>query len=111
MAPVSAGKVGAFTALTQVEGPSLDKLQDTAKGVAAVDFAEMAQVLDLTNIVIHDQQGKILYWTTGCQRLYGWSRDEALGKIAHELLKTSYPLPREDIVAAASRARELAGRN
>src|SRR5271166_6110090 len=45
--PVSAGKVGAFTALTQVEGPSLDKLQDTAKAVAAVDFAEMAQVLDL----------------------------------------------------------------
>jgi len=97
--PVSAGKVGAFTALTQVEGPSLDKLQDTAKAVAAVDFAEMAQVLDLTNIVIHDQQGRILYWTTGCQRLYGWSRDEALGKIAHELLKTRYPLPREDIVA------------
>ena len=59
----------------------------------------MAQVLDLTNIVIHDEDGKILYWTTGCQRLYGWSRDEALGKIVHELLKTRYPLPRDDIIA------------
>ena len=81
------------------KGPSLDRSQDTAKTIAAVDFAEMAQVLDLTNIVIHDEQGKVLYWTTGCQRLYGWSRDEALGRILHELLKTRYPLPREDIIA------------
>jgi len=58
----------------------------------------MAQVLDLTNIVIHDEQGKVLYWTTGCQRLYGWSRDEALGKVLHDLLKTRYPLPRAEIV-------------
>ena len=62
------------------EGRSLDKSQDTPKAIAAVDFAEMAQVLDLTNIVIHDQQGKILFWTSGCQRLYGWSREEALWK-------------------------------
>ena len=55
------------------EGRSLDRSQDTPKAIAAVDFAEMAQVLDLTNIVIHDQQGKILFWTTGCQRLYGWT--------------------------------------
>ena len=63
-----------------------------------VDFANMAQVLDLTNIVIHDEEGKILHWTTGCQRLYGWSGDEALGAIVHELLKTRYPLPRDDII-------------
>jgi PAS domain S-box-containing protein len=58
----------------------------------------MAQVLDLTNIIIHDRQGRILYWTTGCQRLYGWSRDEALGKVVYHLLKTRYPLPREEII-------------
>jgi PAS domain S-box-containing protein len=62
----------------------------------------MAQVLDLTNIIIHDQNGKVLYWTTGCQRLYGWSRDEALGRVLHDLLKTRYPLPREDIVTQLS---------
>jgi PAS domain S-box-containing protein len=78
--------------------PSLDRSQDTAKSVAAVNFAEMAEVLDLTNIVIHDEPGKVLYWTTGCQRLYGWSRDEALGEVLHDLLKTRYPLPRAEIV-------------
>jgi PAS domain S-box-containing protein len=85
--------------LTRAGGPILDKTRDTANAIVGVDFAEMAQVLDLTNIVIHDEQGKILYWTTGCQRLYGWSRDEALGKIVHELLNTRYPLPRDKIIA------------
>ncbi len=89
---------GGFAALTRAEGPILNKNQDTAKAIAAVDFAEMAQVLDLTNIVIHDEHGKVLYWTTGCQRVYGWSRDEALGKALHELLKTRYPLPRAEII-------------
>jgi PAS domain S-box-containing protein len=81
------------------EGRSLDRSQDTPKAIAAVDFAEMAQVLELTNVIIHDQQGKILYWTTGCQRLYGWTSDEALGKTLPELLKTSYPVPRDQIIA------------
>ena len=70
-----------------------------AKPIAAVDFAEMAQVLDLASIIIHDEAGRIQFWTTGCQRLYGWSRGEALGRIVHELLKTSYPLPRDEIMA------------
>ncbi len=85
--------------LTRVEGPSLHNPQDTGKAIAAIDFAEMAQVLDLTNIVIHDQDGKVLHWTTGCQRLYGWSRHEARGKVVQELLRTRYPLPRDEIVA------------
>ena len=84
--------------MTQAGRQILEKLQDTGKPTATVDFADMAQVLDLTNIVIHDEQGKVLYWTTGCQRLYGWSGEEALGTIVHELLKTRYPLPRHEII-------------
>jgi PAS domain S-box-containing protein len=76
----------------------LEKPQDTAKPIPAVDFADMAQVLDLTNIVIHDEEGRIIFWTTGCERLYGWSRADALGTLAHELLKTRYPLPRGEIL-------------
>ena len=77
----------------------LDKPEETAKRVPKVDFAEMAQVLDLANIIIHDERGQIQFWTTGCERLYGWSRDDALGKAVYELLKTSYPLPRGEIMA------------
>ena len=84
--------------MTRAEEPILKTTRDTAKLIPAVNFADMAQVLDLTNIVIHDEQGKVLHWTTGCQRLYGWSADEALGTVVQELLKTGYPLPRDEII-------------
>ncbi len=64
------------------------------------EFASLANILDLANVIIHDLDGKILHWTTGCERLYGWSREEALGQIVHHLLKTRYPLPRSEIIAA-----------
>ncbi len=83
----------------RAQGLKLDKNEGAGKAVPAVDFAEMAQVLDLTNVIIHDQQGKILYWTTGCQRLYGWTREEALGQTLPGFLKTRYPVPRDQIIA------------
>ena len=66
---------------------------------ATAELTSLAKILDLANVIIHDVEGRILYWTTGCERLYGWSRDEALGQIVHELLNTKYPLPRSKIVA------------
>ena len=64
------------------------------------EFASLANILDLANVIIHDMDGKILHWTTGCERLYGWSRQEAVGQIVHHLLKTRYPVPRSEIAAA-----------
>ncbi len=59
----------------------------------------MAQVLDLANIIIHDVDGRIVHWTSGCERLYGWRADEALGALSQELLQTIFPQPREKIIA------------
>jgi PAS domain S-box-containing protein len=66
---------------------------------ATAELTSLAKILDLANVIIHDVDGRILYWTTGCERMYGWTREEALGQVVHELLKTEYPLPRSKIVA------------
>ena len=66
---------------------------------ATAELTSVAKILDLANVIIHDVDGRILYWTTGCERLYGWSREEALGEVVHDLLKTKYPLLRSKIVA------------
>jgi PAS domain S-box-containing protein len=63
------------------------------------EFASLASILDLANVIIHDLDGKILHWTTGCERLYGWSKEEAVGHIVHDLLKTRYPATRGEIIA------------
>jgi two-component system OmpR family response regulator len=49
------------------------------------------QLLEFTNdaIIIWEMHGRgILYWNTAAERLYGYGRAEALGKITHNLLKT-----------------------
>ena len=65
----------------------------------SAELASLANVLDAAVVIIHDMDGVILHWTSGCERLYGYRRHEALGRRAHELLATRYPAPRSHIVA------------
>jgi PAS domain S-box-containing protein len=53
-------------------------------------LAEQARLLDLTNdaILVRDAQDRITYWNDGARDLYGYSREEALGKVPHKLLCT-----------------------
>ncbi|HET9980432.1 MAG TPA: PAS domain S-box protein, partial [Ktedonobacterales bacterium] len=51
----------------------------------------------------------IVEWNTGAERLYGYTRDEALGMISHELLRTAYPDSQEAVLAALERDGQWAG--
>ncbi len=49
------------------------------------------ELLEFTNdaIIIWEMEGEgILYWNRGAEHLYGYSRDEARGKVTHSLLRT-----------------------
>jgi PAS domain S-box-containing protein len=60
---------------------------------------EQAQILDLAPVTIRDLKGRILLWNTGAEQMYGWSSEEAVGKLAHELKHTKFPRPLEEIKA------------
>ncbi len=72
---------------------------------------EQAQLLDLVldAIVLRDMQGAILFWNQGSEKLYGWTRDEALGRQANTLLRTQSPQPLEAVHAEALSAGHWEG--
>ncbi len=49
---------------------------------------EQAALLDKAQdaIAVHDLEGNIVYWNVSAARVYGWSREEVLGKNADDLL-------------------------
>ncbi len=62
---------------------------------------EQAGLLDLTHdtVFVRDMNDVISYWNRGAEELYGWKRGEAVGKITHQLMRTTFPMPLEQIMA------------
>src|SRR5258708_4902531 len=60
---------------------------------------EQASLLDLTHeaIFIRAMNGPIKYWNRGAEELYGWSAEQALGRVPADLLKTILPAPLQQI--------------
>lgn len=52
-----------------------------------------ASLLNLAHdaILVRDMTGKVTFWNTGAEEIYGWPAQEAIGKFAHELLGSEYP--------------------
>ena len=65
---------------------------------------EIARVLDGANVIVHGLDGVISRWTTGCEQLYGWTRQEAVGQVVHSMLATVFPEPLDDIRARVANA-------
>jgi two-component system sensor kinase FixL len=62
---------------------------------------EQANLLELTHdaIFVRDMNDTITYWNRGAEVLYGWPREDAVGRRATELLQTRFPSTQMDIRA------------
>jgi PAS domain S-box-containing protein len=60
---------------------------------------EQTTMLDLVRggILVRDLYGTILYWSAGAAEMYGWTKEEAVGKISHRLIRSELPVPMKDI--------------
>ncbi|MEA3130490.1 MAG: hypothetical protein QOF46_2285, partial [Paraburkholderia sp.] len=58
-----------------------------------------AQLLELTHdiIIVRDKKNVITYWNHAAETLYGWKKEEALGKSIDEFLSSVFPLPRDEL--------------
>jgi PAS domain S-box-containing protein len=79
-------------------GTSFD-IEDRMRAKAVL--REQARLLDLTHdtVFVRNMDDVITYWNRGAEELYGWTREEAVGKVCHQLTQTVFPAPLEVITA------------
>ncbi len=65
----------------------------------AEQLSRSMTMVDLANdsIIVRDLDNRIIYWNRGAERLYGWSADEAQGKLIHTFLHTEFPQPLKEV--------------
>ncbi len=54
------------------------------------ELQERADLLELASeaIMVRDLSGTVQFWNSGAEELYGWRRDEVVGKNIHDVLRT-----------------------
>ncbi|WP_437677866.1 PAS domain S-box protein [Sorangium sp. So ce131] len=87
------------TELEQLLGAGDAPGGDGARGMGVHDFHELVDLAH-DGILVRRVDGTILYWNRGAERLYGYEKAEAVGRVSHELLRTTFPKPLEEILAA-----------
>ena len=67
-------------------------LRDVTPLVTALDSGRaLSEALQQSNVLIRRWNGAIEHWSAGCEKLYGWTAQEAAGRIADALLNTVFP--------------------
>ncbi len=74
-------------------------------------MTRLAGMLELAHdaLIVRSLAGEIRYWSHGAETLYGWSKDQALGRRADELLRTVFPVPFEHIKLVLHATRRWEG--
>jgi PAS domain S-box-containing protein len=77
----------------------------------AARLSELTAALDMAQLIVRRFDGEILFWSRGAADFYGWSKEEAVGRISHHLLQTEFPVFQtsieRDLSANGSWAGEL----
>jgi PAS domain S-box-containing protein len=75
-----------------------DELETRVQARTA-ELRDQAALLDLTHdtVFARDMNDVVTYWNRGAKELYGWDKNEIVGKTSHEVLETLFPVPLADI--------------
>ena len=74
-------------------------------------LVEQARLLNVTGdaIFLRDARDHILEWNRAAEEMYGFTGEEALGRVCHDLLRTEFPEPLPAILEKVSRDGQWSG--
>ena len=80
-------------AIGAIRDMSLQQRAERERAQQAEHLQLQAELIDLAHdaIFIRDSVSRVIFWNKGAEELYGWSSQEALGRLTHSLLKTRFP--------------------
>lgn len=80
---------------------SLQRHAERERAQQAERLQQQAELIDLSRdaILVRDAVSRVIFWNKGAEDLYGWSSQEALGRITHSLLQTRFPSSRAEVDA------------
>ncbi|RPH37269.1 PAS domain S-box protein [bacterium] len=83
----------------------------TAQRKAEEVVQRQADLIELSPdaMFVRSLDGYITFWSKGAEKLYGYKKEEALGKTSQELLVTTLPEPFESIVATLRKGGQWSG--
>jgi len=83
----------------------------TERREAEEELRKQAELLSLAHdaIIVRDPESRITFWNPGAEKTYGWTAAEAIGKITHELLQTTFPEPLDQLNAILVRTGRWEG--
>jgi PAS domain S-box-containing protein len=83
----------------------------TDRKKAEEELRKQAELLSLAHdaIIVRDSENRIAFWNPGAEKTYGWSATEAIGKVTHELLQTTFPEPLDHLNAILVRTGRWEG--
>ena len=76
-----------------------DRDNNTERKGSEDKLRAQADLLQLTHdaILVRELDGTILYWNRGAWEMYGFTEQQAIGQKSHDLLRTKFPKPLDEI--------------
>jgi len=88
------------------------EVQDVTESKAAEEeVRKQAELLRLAHdaIFVRDLESRVIFWNHGAENTYGWTAEEAMGRVTHELLQTRFPVSLEAVDVALQEQGEWEG--